>query len=210
MFVNPTMHIESIAQKHIAEMLGVGRKLKGMGIDAMVVNPEAKENEPVEHKTDSELKIQSKALDSLGAGLRKIGIRMLYHNHAIEMENNAKEFNHVVTHTKPENLGLCVDSDWIYKGTGSLDALYGLINEHAKRIEELHLRQTQNGIWTETFGAGDIDYGKIAETLLKHNQKPRLFLEQAADEETPHTMSAIEAIGLSIDNVREIFSGFNK
>ncbi|WP_299551680.1 TIM barrel protein [Seonamhaeicola sp.] len=210
MFVSLTVHIESVAQKQVGEMLKVGAKLKQSGIDVMVVSPEAKEEDLVPHKTDAELKIQSKALDVLGAGLSKIGIRMLYHNHDTEMENDAKEFNHVLAHTKPENLGLCLDADWVYKGTGSLSALYGLVDEHAKRIEELHLRQTQNGIWTETFGEGDIDYSKIADMLLKHNQRPALFLEQAADDETPHTMDAIKAIGISIDNVRDIFSDFNK
>lgn len=210
MFVSLTVHEENIAQRQVGEMLKVGAKLKKSGIDVMVVSPEAKEEDAVPHKTDAELKIQSAALDALGAGLRKGGIRMLYHNHDTEMENDSKEFNHVLAHTKPENLGLCIDADWVYKGTGSLDTVYELVNEHAKRIEELHLRQTHDGIWAETFGEGDIDYSKIADILLKHNQKPKLFLEQAAEDETPHTMHAFKAIGISIDNIREIFSDFNR
>ncbi|WP_420401931.1 sugar phosphate isomerase/epimerase family protein [Flagellimonas sp.] len=210
MFASPTLHLEDMAERHIAKLLKIGKRLKQMGVNVIVVNPEAKEDGPVEHKTDNELTIQTKALDVLGAGFRKMGIRMLFHNHEIEMQNDAKEFLHALNGTQPENMGLCVDADWIYKGTGSLQTLYDLVGTYVDRIGELHLRQTVDGVWAETFGQGDIDYGHIADLLLQNGQRPALVLEQAVDDETPHTLAPMEAMKISLSNVRKVFSEFGK
>nr|WP_299382898.1 TIM barrel protein [Allomuricauda sp.] len=210
MFASPTLHLEDMAERHISKLLKIGKRLKQMGVSVIVVNPEAKEDGPVEHKTGGELTIQTKALDVLGAGFRKMGIRMLFHNHEIEMQNDAKEFLHALNGTRPENMGLCVDADWIYKGTGSLQTLYDLVGTYVGRIGELHLRQTVDGVWAETFGQGDIDYSHIADLLLQNGQRPALVLEQAVDDETPHTMGPMEAMKISLSNVREVFSEFGK
>lgn len=207
-FVNPTLHLEDRVEDQIQGVLATVRKFQPFGTKVIVVNPEAIEEDSSNHKSDQELEVQARALDQLGQLLRHMGCRMLYHNHAIEMENEGKEFFAMVEHTKPENMGLCIDADWINKGLNSLSGLYDIITRYADRIEELHLRQTVNGIWAETFGEGDIDYSKIMETLITQKQTPRLVLEQAVDDESPHQMDPIDAIGKSITKVREIFAPF--
>lgn len=207
-FVNPTLHIENQVQDQIQGVLAIVRKFQSIGTKVIVVNPEAIEEDASNQKSDKELKVQARALDQLGQLLRHMGCRMLYHNHAIEMENEGKEFFAMVENTKPENMGLCIDADWINKGLNSLSGLYDIVSNYAGRIEELHLRQTVNDVWAETFGEGDIDYSKIMETLKAHKQVPRLVLEQAVDDESPHQMDPIDAIGKSITNVREIFAPF--
>jgi inosose dehydratase len=78
---------------------------------------------------------------------------------------------------------------------------------YAKRIIELHLRQSKDGIWTETFTAeGDIDYRRLANEIKKNGISPHLVIEQAVEAQTPHTIEAVEAHKKDLAIVKDIFS----
>jgi inosose dehydratase len=77
---------------------------------------------------------------------------------------------------------------------------------YADRIVELHLRQSHNGIWSEVFEKGDIDYSRLAKMLGEKGIIPHIVLEQAIETGTPHTMNTVEAMSKSLKNVKEIFS----
>ena len=79
---------------------------------------------------------------------------------------------------------------------------------YADRIVELHLRQSTDGIWSETFGPGDIDYPRLAGLLLDRGIRPHLVIEQAAESGTPHTMPAVETQKRSLGYATEIFGAF--
>jgi len=59
---------------------------------------------------------------------------------------------------------------------------------------ELHLRQSENGTWTEVFKMkGDIDYRRLFDQLNAWNIQPHWVLEQAVEAASPQTMDAVEA-----------------
>jgi inosose dehydratase len=103
----------------------------------------------------------------------------------------------------------CLDAHWIYRGAGnSTVAVFDVLKLYGPRITELHLRQSVDSVWAETFGAGDIDYPALAKHLLDIGVKPHIVLEQAVENGTPKTMSPVEAHRASCQYARKVFAGF--
>ena len=96
--------------------------------------------------------------------------------------------------TDPAHMTFCLDVHWIYRGAGNSNvALYDVLTLYADRISELHIRQSTDHVWSETLGEGDIDYTAVVDVLVQRGIRPHLVLEQAVEEGTPHTLSALEA-----------------
>ena len=208
-YVNSTLHLESDIEKSITNALAIAKNAKKYGHEIVVTNPSPIKWGNPEDKDDGQLKTQAKALDRLGSELRAIGMKLAYHNHDMEMRQSAREFHHMMMNTSPENVHLCLDAHWIYRGAGNSQvALFDIVKMYADRVVEVHIRQSSNGPWSEVFGDGDIDYERLAEELLRRDLRPHLVLEQAVEEGTPHTMAAVEAIGKSLVNAQKVFEGF--
>ena len=207
MYVNSVLHEPGLVEQNITDILAIAREARKIGIEILVTNPTPLNWGGPENKTDEQLKAQAIALNLLGKELNSIGIKLAYHNHDIEMRESAREFHHMLTGTDPDYVHLCLDAHWIYRGSGNSQvALFDIVEMYADRIVELHLRQSQDGIWSEVFGEGDIDYMKLIIILKNKNLNPHIVLEQAIEEGTPNTMSSAEAIGKSLSNVKEMFS----
>ena len=89
-------------------------------------------------------------------------------------------------------------------------ALYDVIRLYGDRIVELHIRQSQNEIWTETFGEGDIDYQKLTNVLTERGIRPLVTIEQAVEEKSLNTMNSLEAHKISHAQARKTFAPFLK
>ena len=70
---------------------------------------------------------------------------------------------------------------------------------------ELHIRQSVNGVWSETVGAGDIDYQRFANELKTMNMRPHLVIEQCIETKTPNTMDGKEAHIKDLVMIKKIF-----
>ena len=209
LYVNSTLHEADQAGKSIEEVLAAAAKAKDFGTRIIVTNPSPIRWGGPENKTDEQLKVQAAALDSLGAKLKQMGLTLAYHNHDMELRNAAREFHHMMLGTSPANMTLCLDAHWIYRGAGNSQvALFDVVKLYGSRISELHLRQSQNGVWTEAFGPGDIDYPRLADGLLKIGVKPLLVLEQCVEAASPNTISAVEASKRNVEYTRRVFAGF--
>lgn len=209
LYVNSTLHEAGQADKSIEEVLAAAAKAKTFGTQIIVTNPSPLRWGGPENKTDEQLKVQAAALDKLGAKLKAMGLVLAYHNHDMELRNAAREFHHMMLGTNPAHMALCLDAHWVYRGSGNSQvALFDVVKLYGPRISELHLRQSQNGVWTEAFGPGDIDYPRLADGLLKIGVKPLLVLEQAVEAGSPNTMDAVEAFKKSTEYARQVFAGF--
>ena len=122
------------------------------------------------------------------------------------MQAAAREFHHMLTATDPAALSLCLDIHWVYRGAGnSMVALEDIIRLYSPRISELHLRQSKNGIWDETFGDGDINLATVATMLADRGVKPLLTLEHAYEDGTPRTMDPVTAHAASVATITRLF-----
>ena len=195
LYVNSVLHEPDQARQSIDEVLAIARRAAETGTKIIVTNPAPIRWGEKTDKTDPQLITQAKSLDLLGAELGALGITLAYHNHESELRQGAREFHHMRTATDPRKVKLCLDAHWIFRGCGdSQVALFDAVENYGSRIVELHLRQSQGGVWTETFdGAGDIDYARLAAWLKAKGLKPLLVLEQAVEARSTVTIRAVEA-----------------
>lgn len=207
-YVNSKLHEKADADASITAALKIGEAAKPLGAMVVVTNPSPIKWGGPENKTDDQIKLQAEKLDALGAGLRKLGLTLAYHNHDMELRNAAREFHHMLTATDPANVKFCLDAHWVFRGSGdSQVALFDAVTHYADRIVELHLRQSKNGVWTEAFEDGDIDYARLWAVLTAKKLAPLLVLEQAVEAKTAATMDAVAAHKKSVAFAKKLFGG---
>ncbi|MEK7996392.1 MAG: sugar phosphate isomerase/epimerase, partial [Planctomycetota bacterium] len=209
LYVNSVLHERDKAEASIEAVLAIARKAKEIGTEIIVTNPSPIRWGGPENKTDEQLKVQAESLQKLALKLQGMGLVLAYHNHDIELRNAAREFHHMMVGTYPDYVTLCLDAHWIYRGAGNSQvALFDVLKLYGPRITELHLRQSKDGIWTEAFGDGDIDYEAVAKHLREISVRPHLVLEQAVEAGSPKTMPPVEAFQKSSQYAREVFAAF--
>jgi inosose dehydratase len=209
LYVNSVLHERDKAQESIESVLAIAVKAKNLGTKIIVTNPSPILWGGPENKNDAQLKVQAAALEKLGREIKGIGLTLAYHNHDIELRNAAREFHHMMVGTDPSYVTLCLDAHWIYRGAGNSQiALFDVLKLYGSRITELHIRQSKNNIWTETFCEGDIDYTALAKQLLDIGVRPHLVMEQAVEAGTPKTMNIVEAFQKSSQYARKVFAAF--
>lgn len=209
LYVNSSLHTEGDAEKSIADILTVAREAKAAGAKIIVTNPNPLRWGGPENKDDAQLRTQAAAMERLGKELAGLGLVLAYHNHDIELRQAAREFHHMMAGTNPELVTLCLDAHWIYRGSGNSSvALFDVVKLYGRRVTELHLRQSQAGIWSETLGPGDIDYPALTRALVQQGARPHLVMEIAVENGTPKTLSPVEAHRRSVEYARQVFAPF--
>jgi inosose dehydratase len=193
-YVNSTLHTPEQIYESIERILAVAGVAQPLGTRIVVTNPSPIRWGGDKAKNDDQLRCQADALNRLGGELHKLGMVLAYHNHDPEMRHAAREFHHMMLATDPELVSLCLDPHWIYRGADdSQVALFDILKLYGSRVVEIHIRQSQGGVWGEVFGPGDIDYPRLVEVLCAANVEPHLVMEQCVEKTTPHTLNAVEA-----------------
>ena len=208
LYVNSSLHEPAEADRSIEQILAVAREVRPTGTRLIVTNPNPLRWGGPENKTDAQLRTQAAAMDRLGKELAGSKMTLAYHNHDIELRQSAREFHHMMAGTDPRYVTLCLDAHWIYRGCGNSQvALFDIVKLYGARVSELHLRQSRNGVWSETFEDGDIDYRGLGRALVKAGaKKPHLVLEIAVENGTPKTLAPVEAHRRSAEYARRILA----
>jgi inosose dehydratase len=194
------MHEDGPAEKTIEQALRIGQECQPFGCVAVVFNANPK-GENVE-KTDSELAVQAESMNRLGQTLIANGLQLRVHNHTPEMINRAREWRYTLRHTDPKFVSLCLDLDWVYQG--GEDPL-ALLREAGSRVAEVHLRNSRDKLWLESFEDGDIDYRKIAEYLRVRERKLYLVVELAYRQNTALSRPLVDDLKMSRLYAQKIF-----
>jgi inosose dehydratase len=194
------LHESDAAQKTIAEALEYAGVAKRLGARALNTNANPKAGRA--SKTDEELVTQAKALNTFGEKLRDRGMRFQLHSHDPELAQNAREWRYMLTHTDPALVSICADVHWLFRGGQDP---YALLEEAGKRIASLHLRNSVNKVWSESFGEGDIDYRRVTAILRKCGVKPYLVVELAYEKETKPARTLEEDLRMSRIYTEKVF-----
>ncbi|AQG79822.1 sugar phosphate isomerase/epimerase family protein [Spirosoma montaniterrae] len=206
-YVNSSLHEAADAQKSIESVVQIATAAKPLGARFVVTNPNPIKWGSDDDKTDAQLTEQARNLDRLGAELRQRGLVLAYHTHAPEHRQAAREFHHMLLASDPKNVSLCLDSHWVYRGSGNSQvALFDVVKLYGKRIVELHIRQSKNGVWQEILSDGDIDYRRLVADLKGQNVRPLLVLEQCLEKGSPNSMGPVEAHRQDIAYARDVFA----
>ncbi len=206
LYVNSTLHDPVRSDASIKQVLATADAARPHGCRIIVTNPDPIRWGGPENKSDEQLVHQAKSLNTIGAALAERGMVLAYHNHDIELRHAAREFHHMLAGTDADVVKFCLDAHWVYRGAGNSQvALFDAVKLYGKRVVELHLRQSKDGVWTEVFGAGDIDYKRLHAELGALGVRPHLVLEQAVEKGSPQTMAAVEAHRAGLAYAREVF-----
>jgi inosose dehydratase len=205
-YVNSLLHVNDEAKKSIDHILAIVEEIKPYGTRILVTNPTPISWGGKDLKSDAQLIHQAKNLDKLGGLLKDEGIALAYHTHDTEMMAGAREFHHMMQNTEPEHVAFCFDVHWIYRGShNSSLAVFDVLKLYGSRVVELHVRQSNNGIWSETFGEGDIDYRRFASLLKENKIFPHIVIEQCVEDQTPGTLTGAEAHKIDLANIMNTF-----
>jgi inosose dehydratase len=209
LYVNSKLHESTDAESSLQNALAVAKAAKrAFGTTILVTNPSPIQWGGAAAKNDEQLREQARNLGKLGRALRELGMTLAYHNHDMELRQGAREFHHMLAGTDPADVKFCLDAHWVYRGCGNSQvALFDVVRLYGQRVVELHLRQSRNGVWTESFGPGDIDYPQLMAQLRAFGVDPFPVLEQAVEAESPKTQSAVPAHAAALPYFRSIWPG---
>jgi inosose dehydratase len=199
-YVGGAMHTRDDAAATTARALEMAVLCKPFGCVAVVNNPNPKPAGA--RKTDQELTVQASALNDLGTVLRDNHFELRIHHHTLELLENAREWRHILNHTDPKLVSLCLDLDWVHQGGFKpLD----LMREAGKRVHEIHVRNTKDKLWLEDVEDGDINYPEIAAFMKKEKLNPLVVVELAYRDNTVVTRPLMEDLRLSRVYAERVF-----
>lgn len=200
-FLTGPLHEVEAAAATVTTLAEIVRASLAFGCASALIYPAPLQG-AAQDKTDPQLATQARALEALAWALAPLDVRLIYHPEEGEMRQAAREFHHMLLATDPTLLGLCLDPDTVWRGAGfSQIALFDIIRLHGHRVDSVHLRQSQAGVWAEVLGPGDLDYPALIAALAARGAAPRLVIEQALEPATPATLTAFEAHRQSADYV---------
>ncbi len=200
LYVGGALHEKTSADKTIDDSLEFGKLCQPFGCEAIVTNPDPKQGDV--EKTDSELNVQADSLNRMGRALAKDGFQLRVHHHTPQLIDHAREWRHILAHTDPEYVYICVDVDWAYEA--GFEPI-PFLREVKNRLREIHVRSARNKIWLEDLKDSDIDYRAVATYLNKANLKPLIVVELAYRPKTVVTRSLVEDLRLSRQYAEQIF-----
>ncbi|NLX13893.1 MAG: TIM barrel protein [Phycisphaerales bacterium] len=181
-YSNGFLHDEQKGGKTIQSILERVERVKDCGLEFVNVNPDPLPEKAA--KTTEQLATQTALLNQLGRRLSERGLKLLVHNHDAEIMHGAAEYRYQLAHLDPAVVGLCVDTHWIYRG--GADPL-ALLKDSGGLVRALHVRNSVDGVWSESFGPGEVDYRPIADYLRQINFDGWLILELALERKTTFT-----------------------
>lgn len=194
------MHMAAEAEQTIADTLRLAAAARAAGATLVNFNPSAKPNK--ERKSDEELDAQARHVNALAEKLRLQGFRLHLHHHDPEMAENAREWRHLLANTDPKLVGFCIDVDWVHRGG---QKPIEILEAAGPRLVSLHLRNSRNGVWTEDFGEGDIDYRQVAACLKRMGFQGWLIVELAYAKDTNVTRPLEENLRISRRYAETVF-----
>ena len=194
------MHTRDAAAATTARALEIAGLCKPFGCVAVVNNPDPKP--AAAQKTDEELTVQASSLNYLGQILKRNGFELRVHHHTPELVDNAREWRHILQHTDPKYVALCLDLDWVHQG--GLKPL-DLLKEAGNRVHEIHVRNAKDKLWLEDLEDGDVDYREIAAFMKQEKLKPLVVVELAYRDNTTITRPLVEDLRLSRIYAEQVF-----
>lgn len=131
-------------------------------------------------KSDAELAHTSENLNRIGELAASHGLRLAYHNHYWEIEQDCRELRFLRDHTDPAAVSFLLDVAWVQRGGGDPVAV---AQEFLPRIAYFHLKDTRGTEWLE-LGEGDVDLRGVIE-VMRGRELPWAVVEQDETKRQP-------------------------
>ena len=148
-------------------------------------------------KSDAELAQAAENLNHIGKLARGHGLRLAYHNHFWEIEDDCRELRYLRDHTDPDHVFFLLDVAWVHRGGGDPAAV---AREFLPRIAYFHLKDSRGTEWLE-LGQGDVDLPGVLE-VMADRAFPWVVVEQDETNRQP-----VESARMSREYLRRALSG---
>jgi sugar phosphate isomerase/epimerase len=112
-------------------------------------------------KSDAELAQAADNLSHIGELARGHGLRLAYHNHFWEIEDECRELRYLRDHADPTCVSFLLDVAWVHRGGGDPAAV---AREFLPRIAYFHLKDSRGSEWLE-LGQGDVDLPGVLDIM---------------------------------------------
>ena len=159
-----------------------------VGAMFLAFSGKAKENKSVE-----EFQIEVESLSRVGQLCRENGIRLAYHNHYWEIQDDCRELRYLCGHTDPALVSLCLDVAWVHRA-GGVPA--ETARTFLDRIAYLHIKDTTDTEWREV-GYGNVDWISLFQ-VIRTSKFPWLVVEQDETKRAP-----VESARMSREYLRQ-------
>ncbi len=149
-----------------------------------------------ENKTEEDLRHQAENLNRIGQLCQRQGLKLCYHNHFWEIENDCAELRHLCVHTDPALVSLCLDVGWVERAGG---APVEVAKTFFNRVGYFHIKDTSPDEWLEV-GYGTVDFSGLFE-IIQRRQDWWLVVEQDDTKRQP-----LESATMSRNYLKEQFN----
>lgn len=112
-------------------------------------------------KSTDDLAREAQLLNHVGYVCSTNGVRLIYHNHYWEIENDYRELRYLVEHTDAACVSLLLDVGWVNRVNGNPAQALALFRA---RIVCVHLKDTL-GDWFTELGRGTLDFATLKPAL---------------------------------------------
>jgi inosose dehydratase len=186
LYAHGNFHKAGERDKVVAEAVEVAKRLVDFGSKLLLVGPTP---EGKRGKTPEELKIEVHAIAELADKVAPLGVKIAIHNHTPELENDSAELVQILEATRPEQVGLNVDTEWCaHAGV----APAGFIRRFGQRVRHLHLRNSVKNVWSDCLDTGELDHPAMAQALKDVGFSGWLMLEDAWDGQRELKLGQVE------------------
>ncbi len=155
-------------------------------------------------RTDADVQSAIERIQQVASSLGRRGIWVALHNDRVESADDARIFRTMLDATAGNpNVGVALDAEWIHRGGGDPAAFAA---KYKDRLKTLHLRQSRDGVWSEDFGDGQVDYKALDKVTRPIRSDLHLVVELNHHPETKQSRRLVDDLKLSRQYVRRIFS----
>lgn len=152
------------------------------GASFMLISGKPKEG----GKSLDEMASEVQVLTKVSRLCSQSGVRLCYHNHYWEIQDQMRELEYLVAHTSAEHFGLALDVAWVHR-TGLTPSQ--VIDTYRERIQYIHIKDTLPERFMN-LGEGQVDFLAI-KTAIRGMPLPWLTVER--DEVLPDPLASAQA-----------------
>ncbi len=189
-FIGPHTNIKAKP----GELERIAEGSKALGAERLVVSGGV----PKEG-ADEAIASMAKTLNTVGRYTRKLGMRVIYHNHQTEFVSNGAPMESLLGQTDPGAVFLLFDTGHAYLQKIDLPAF---LEKHGKRVDSMHLRDIKAGKQVP-LGEGELDLKGIAATVKRTGWSGWLIDE--TEMRTPDSALAERVVASNRKVIRGIF-----
>jgi sugar phosphate isomerase/epimerase len=146
-----------------------------------------------ENRSLEEMQVEAENLGRVGQFCKDNGIRLAYHNHYWEIQEDCRELRYLCEHTDPSLVSLCLDVAWVHRADGNPAEV---ARTFLDRIAYFHIKDTTDTEWREV-GYGDVDMASLFQ-VIRAREFPWLVVEQDETQRAP-----VESARMSREYLRQ-------